>query len=192
MLSKGWIIAIVIVAGGAMFVGSLFLYGVGVANKETRLRNAITAKQVDNKSQYDNMWKKISQVAQVTDGQKQALLEIFTQHAQARSGGDSKNLLMKWVQESVPNVDTSTFNKLMTVITSSRDGFTERQRELLGLKMEHDNVIDLFPGSLVCSLLGRGKIDVKIVTSSRTENAFVEGKDDDVDVFQKKNKPAEK
>lgn len=191
-MGKGLIIGLAAIACGGLFVLAVFMWGVGVANKETRLRNSIAAKQTDNKNQYDNMWKKISQVAQVTDGQKQALLEIFTQHAQARTGGDSKNLLVKWVQESVPNVDTKTFEKLMVVITSSRDSFTERQRELLGLKLEDDNVIDLFPGSIVCSILGRTKIDVKIVTSSRTENAFVEGKDDDVDVFQKKNKPAEK
>jgi hypothetical protein len=176
---------------GLIFVFSLFLYGVSVNNKEVRLRNTITAKQKDNNSEYDNMWKKISQVAQVTDAQKDALKEILVSHAKARSGDDSKNLIMKWVQESIPNVDQSTYKTLMNVITSSRDSFTMRQKELLDLKREHDNLLDTFPSGTFLAMFGKQKIEVVIITSSRTEEAFKTGKDDDVNVFQKKG-PAEK
>ena len=79
----------------------------------------------------------------------------------------------------------------MNVITSSRDAFTMRQKEILDLKREHDNLLDTQPsGLLLASILGRQKIDVTIVISTRTDNAFKSGKDDDVDVFQKQ-KPAE-
>jgi hypothetical protein len=183
----GWL-----VVGGCTLMVLLFVIVIGVtaSNQEKRLRNAITAKQKDNQSQFDNMWKKISQVAQVTDGQKQALLEIFVQHAQARAGKGEDKALVKWIQESVPQVDTKTFAQLQNIIVSSRDAFTERQRELLDMKREHDNTIDLFPSSLFCG--GRPKIDVIIVTSTRADEAFKTGKDDDTDVFQKKSKPVEK
>ena len=80
---------------GILAVVALFLvvWFVGVMNQEVRLRNAIVAKQRDNTSEFDNMFKKISQVAQVTDAQKNALLEIFKGYAGARSadkeGGSS-------------------------------------------------------------------------------------------------------
>jgi hypothetical protein len=153
-------------------------------NKETRLRNQITAKQTDNTSEYDNLWKKLSQSAQVTDTQKEALREIIVGNAQARkSGGGS---LATMVHEAVPMVDTSTFNNLLNIVTSSRDAWTMRQKELIDLKREHDNIIDLFPSNLICMVLGRQKIDIKIVTSSRTGEAFKTGKDDDVDLFNRK------
>lgn len=191
-MGKGCLIAGIIGGVGALALIILLIYGVGVANKEARLRNTMKAKQTDNTNEYDNMWKKISQSAQVTDAQKNALKEIFVSHAQARSGGPDNNLLVKWVHESVPNVDTSTFNTLMNIITSSRDGFTMRQKELLDLKREDDNYFTTFPANMVMAVCGRDMMDVTIVTSSRTTEAFKTGKDDDVNVFQKPAGPAEK
>jgi len=174
-------IAGAILAG--LFLVIMFFWAVGVSNGEARMRNAIVAKQKDNTSEFDSMWKKIDQVAQVTDMQKEALKDIIVSHAKARTGAEeNKNLLMKWVQESVPNVDQSTFTKLMNVITSSRDGFAFRQKALLDLSREHNNLLTVFPCSMVLSILGRQPIDVTIVTSTRTENVFKTGKDDDVNL----------
>jgi hypothetical protein len=192
-MSKGWIITLAIGGSLILLLLILFVYGIGVNNKEARLRNAITAKQTDNTNEYDAMWKKIKQSAEVTDGQKEALRSIFVDHAKARAGeGGQKGALALWIKESCPNVDTSTFNQLMNIITGSRDRFTMRQKELLDLKREHDNMIDTFPSSLILSMLGRAKIEVTIVTSSRTKEAFRTGEDDDVSVFDKGKKPAEK
>ena len=69
----------------------------------------------------------------------------------------------------------------MNIITSSRDRWTMRQKELLDYKREHDNILDKIPSGWFPA--GRQKIDVKIITSSRTEAAFESGVDDDVDVF---------
>ena len=187
-----WVIGILAASGiFAVFALVICLYGIGVYNKEARLRNTIVNKQKDNTSEYDSLWKKISQAAQVTDGQKQALMEIIVGYANARKGSGGGSLA-QMIHEAVPNVDTSTFNNLQNIIVSSRDGWTMRQKELLDLKREHDNLIDTFPGNILLSILGRQKIDVVIVTSTRTENSFKTGKDDDVDVFGKKPQPVEK
>lgn len=172
--------------------GIIGIYWISVSNKEVGLRNTIQAKQKDNQSQFDLMWKKISQVAQVTDAQKNALIEIFNGHAQARSGKGEDKAIVKWIHESIPTVDTKSFTNLQNIIVSSRDTFADKQRELLDLSREHNNIIDMFPSSLFVG--GRGKIDVTIVTSSRTAETFRTGKDDDVQVFQPKidNKPEAK
>ena len=130
-----------VAAVGLLVLLILFMYGVSVNNKEVVLRNTILAKQRDNTNMYDKMWKTIAQTAQVTDAQKNALKEIFVAHAQARAV-DSKNLLMAWIKESIPNVDTSTFNKLMAIIVGERDGFAMRQKELLDVKREHDILLE--------------------------------------------------
>lgn len=176
------LVVLVIVIGA--FVG---VYVVSTLNKETGQANALNAKQRDNQSELDNTIKKISQTGQVTVAQKEALKEIIVGHAEARSAGKQGGSLANWIHEAVPNVDTSTFNNLQNLIAASRDRWTMQQKELLDLNREHDNTITMFPSSLVCSLFGRKKIDVTIVTSTRTVEAFKTGLDDDVNVFPKKD-----
>jgi len=165
--------------GGLMVIGSV----ISTSNQEVSLRTTIETKQRDNTSELDNAIKKISQSAQVTTAQKEALKEIIVGNSQARNtkGGS----LATFVTEAVPNVDTSTFNNLMNIITSSRDAWTMRQKELLDLSREHTTLLRRFPSGVILSILGRKEIPVTIVTSTRTEKAFETGKDDDVNVFNK-------
>jgi hypothetical protein len=74
---------------------------------------------------------------------------------------------------------------LQNTIVSQRDGFKFRQKELIGFKTEHDNLISTFPNNIYASLFNRNKIDIVIVTSTRTEESFKTGKDDNVDLFTK-------
>lgn len=152
-------------------------------NGEVGLRNAIKAKQVANQATFDNMVKQISQVAEVTEEQTRALKDIFLGHAAARTGEGSDRAIMKWVTESVPNVDTGVYKNLQNIIVAARNSFTSDQVALLDLKREHDSMLAKFPGSLF--LAGRQPMDVTIVTSSRTGQAFSSGKDDDTKVFNR-------
>jgi hypothetical protein len=174
---------------GAIFAVILLVMGVSFHNKDAVQRNLVTTKQTDNTSEMDAMWKIIEQNAQVTTAQKDALMEIFNGYASARTGDDGSASLMKWVTESVPNVDQSTFKQLMNTITAQREGFKFRQKELLDLNRERNTVLDQFPGSLLAMVCpgDHKKVTVVIVTSTRTQEAFKIGKDDDVDLF-KKNK----
>ena len=152
------------------------------SNDEHRLRNTIIAKQRDNQNQMDLMWKSISQSGQVAETERSTFIKLFTDYAHARTGGES-HPIMNWIKESVPEANPRLFASLMNIVVSQRTQFAFRQKELLDLKREHDNLIDLFPSCLFVG--GRGKIDVTIVTSSRTEDAFKSGKDDNVQMFGK-------
>ena len=159
---------------------------INVMNREVKLRNTIDAKQRDNVSEFDNMWKKIAQTTEVAGEHKNALREIFISHATARTDGKGQGgSIASWVQESVPNVNLDTMNNLQNIIIGSRDSWTMRQKELLDLKREHDNLIDVFPSSVVCGILGREKIDVTIVVSLKAEQDFKSGSDNDIKLFDK-------
>jgi len=183
-MSKGLIITLGIVG---IFVLILFVLGgsvIGTFNREVSLRTTIEQKQVDNRSEFDNFWKKISQVAQVTDAQKNAIKEILVGYADARSQGrDGNGSFINALHEAIPNLDLTTFNNLQNIIVGSRDGFTMRQKELLDLKREHDKLLRTFPSNIILGMFGRKPIDVMIVTSTKTEKTFETGKDDDVNVF---------
>lgn len=181
----GLIISVVLVL---IMVGIGCVIGVGYisySNSEIRLRNTIEAKQKDNTSEFDNMWKKIQQVAQVTEKERDSLMQVFNTYAQARSGGNDGQMVMKWIQESIPNVSSDLYKNLQNIITSSRDSWTMRQKELISLNNERNILIEQFPGSLFLS--GRPKIEIKIITSARTERTFETGRDDDTDLFSKKS-----
>lgn len=176
---------------GILLAIVLLVMSISFHNNEVTLRNTITAKQTDNKNQMDAMWKNIAQTAQVAEKDRESLSSIFKEYAQARNGTGDTKPIMNWIKEAVPNVQVNSdvFKTLMNIIVSQRDSFKFRQTELLDLGREHDNLIMKFPGNVFASLLGRKHIELVIVTSTRTENAFKTGKDDEVNLF---NTPAEK
>jgi hypothetical protein len=180
---KKSIIIMIVVA----FVLLVFGMGaIGTLNKEARLKNLVVAKQKDNTSEFDNMWKVIQQTAQVPEQKKEALKEIFNSYASARTGTGDGGSLMNWIKEAVPNVDVKVYDNLMNIIVSKRDAWTMRQKELIDIDREHNVMFDVFPSNIVLGIFGRQKTVITIVTSSRTEKAFETGKDDDVELFKKK------
>jgi len=182
---KYWLIGIgvVVLVTVLSFVGCAVSY----PNQEAEIRNLIASKQKDNESEFDNMWKKISQVAQVDEVARGTLKDIFVSHAQARTtGGAQDGSLMKWVTESVPSIDLSTTKQLINIITGSRDAWTQRQKELLDFSRQHNNLLMKTPSKQFIAWFGNPTpIEVQIITSTKSAEAMRTGKDDDVDVFGK-------
>jgi hypothetical protein len=181
------LIAIVSLIGLLATSAIVGMWWVSTSNSEIGLRNAMKQKQKDNENELaHNVQIKIKQAAQVTDAQTKALVDIIRGNSEARAegtkGGGSLALL---VREAVPNVDSSskTFQQLINVITSAREGFVMRQKELMAMKTQHDNIRQKFPSSIVCG--GRPEIEIVVVTSSQAAESFRTGKDDDNDVFKK-------
>lgn len=163
----------------------VIVYVFSVSNNEAGLRNLINAKQTANTTEQDNMWKTIKQTAQVTEAQKDAIMQVVVGYATARGGNGKAGSLATLVHESVPNVDTTAFVKLQNVIDSKRSEWTRAQKELIDYKREHDNLIDMQPSGLVCSILGRKKIEIVVITSAQTKETFRTGEENEVDLFQK-------
>jgi len=163
---------------------SFFVMWISCSNKEIALRNAINSKQIDNKNEFDNLWKKISQVSEVSLKDRETLEEIFNSYAESRTS-DNNDLIFKWVSESIPNVSSESFTNLQNIISSSRDSWTMRQKELIDLKREHDNMIDMFPSSIFVG--SRGKIEITIITSNKANESMESGIDDNVSVFGEEN-----
>jgi len=151
-------------------------YTLSVFNRADSLITLYEGKVQTNKADFDNMSKQIKQTAQVSKAQMDKLKEIYTSYAEARTGeGDSSNAIMKWVQESVPNVDTSVMTNLQNIIVANRNGWTERQRELVGITVEYNTMLRVRPSKWV--LRNYTKLDPAIITSEDTEQAFHSGQD---------------
>lgn len=169
-----------VVAFLAIYVG---MAAVSALNVEATSRTAMVAKQKANTSDFDAMKKTITQIAQTSKFEFDRLEEIFVKHAEARSGGEGKGAVMSWVQESVPNISSTTLNKLVNVIEEHRAAFNQRQKELVDLERENHLMFAKIPGGWVLSWLGRKPTNAQIVTSSETKKAFDTGEDNDTQLF---------
>ena len=165
----------------AIFLGGcpLITYG----NREADLRTSVEASQKANQVVYDRVWKTIQQQAGVTDKYQESFRAIYKDIMDARNPeGQAK--LVKFVKEANPNFDSGLFRQLMTSIEANRRDFEREQKTLIDIHAEHTRMFRKFPSSLYLGILGRKEMTIQLVTSTRTDNAFQTGKDDDTDLFK--------
>jgi hypothetical protein len=171
---------------GIVLIGIITLtWGISSYNGAASLKNTYEMKVKDNSSEFDNMWKKISQVCQIADSKKEAFRDIFNSYATARTPNGAGQVMF-WVKENAPALDLKVYDNAQNIIVASRDGWTMRQKEMVDIAREYNQRLVTFPQNLFLSMFGFQKIDPKVITSSRTEKAFESGKDDDVSLTPKK------
>jgi hypothetical protein len=172
-------VVVVVVLGGGYLLMSL-----SYKTTEVQVKNGVLAQQKSCEAYFDKMWKVISQKAQITDQYKEAFKEIYPALMAGRYGNEKGGSLMKWIQESNPNFDVSLYKDLMASVEAERAGFFREQQKLIDLNREHDNLLEQPVSGFF--LKGKAKIEIVIVTSDRTAQAFATGKDNDVDLFKNK------
>ena len=154
------------------------------SNTEIGLRNEAKAQQEKNEAVFDTTWKIISQQCQIKDDYKDSFRATWKDLMEAQSSGARTASLSVFVNKINPNFDASVFKKVMNTVESERKNFLNGQTKLLDIQREHENITTKFPGSLICS--GRPPLKVVIVTSSKTQDTFESGKEDDVNLSEKK------
>ena len=176
----GKVIAIVGV-GIVVLVLAVVIWAVGVHNRAIALETKAKAQQANLAVVHDQMWKTLQQKAGVTNEYKDAFAEIFPALIEGRykNGGG----LMKMITESNPDFDASLYKDLMDSIEGLRAKFATEQKKLLDIAAEHERLLASMPSSLIVG--GRDPIEVKLITSSRSNQALESGVDDDVELFNK-------
>lgn len=165
---------------GLVVIG-LLMY-MNYSNQEVRLRNAVKAQQEANTTSFDTCWKIIQGQAQVADKYKDSFKEIYTGLMEGRHY-EKGGALMKFITEANPTFDIRLFEKLSNSIEGQRTAFMRDQQKLIDLKREHDNLLVTMPSSFFVG--SRSPVEIKIVTSTKTEKTFETRKEDEVDVFKK-------
>jgi hypothetical protein len=169
-------------------VASLVIVGLGMKwhyqNLNQSLRNQAKAQEDVCKLVYDETWKIISQKAQVADQYKTAFKEIFPSLMEGRYGNERGGALMSFIHEHNPSFDASLYKDVMNSIEAQRHKWTDAQKMLRDIKLQHDNIRTTVPGSWFVG--GVEELKVTLVTSTRTGEVYKTGVDDDVSVFPKK------
>lgn len=175
-----------LVAAAVALVGAICLIGWGLAtyNTQASLQNVYNMKVKDNSSEFDNMWKTISQTCQIAENKKDAFHKIFVANSEARTPEDAGKMML-WVKENSPVVDLQIFDNAQNIIVGTRNSWTMRQKELVAIATVYNDNLVRQPTGLFLGFFGFKLIDPKLITSSRTEKAFETGKDDDVSLTPK-------
>jgi len=181
-MSKKVIVGIVV----AGLLGFIVLIGVmmniNYKNQEVELRNQATAQQDANKVTYDKVWKTIKQKASISDKYAKDFKDIFGGLMKSRYSGDQKgNPAFKWIQERNPDFSVELYKDLAAAIESNRAQFMRVQNRLIDIKRVHDNLRLKFPSKMFVG--SRGELVIQLVTSTKTEKTFDEGKEDNVELF---------
>ena len=178
-MKKGLVIGIISVLSVLIMFFALVAWGFGVHNKEVSLRNRAEAQQKNLEVVHDEVWKTIAEKAKVSNEYKDAFAEIYPQIMQNRyeSGGS----LMKWIQESNPDFDSSLYKDLMDTIEGKRVKFSNSQTMLLDIAREHKTLTQSMPSALIVG--SRPPIEVKLITSTRSKDAAESGVDDEILTF---------
>lgn len=174
-----------LIISGVVGITLLSLVGcpaISYNNREVDLRTQVEASQLANQAVYDRVWKTIAQQAGVADKYQESFRGIYKDIMNARNP-EGQGTLLKFITESNPNFDASLFSTLMTSIESNRRDFEREQKTLIDINREHSKLLRTFPSNLYMMMLGRKEIVIQLVTSSRTDDAFKTGQDNNVDLF---------
>lgn len=175
-------IAIALVISLLALIG--FSMSVNIKNREIDMREGILGQQKKTKTHHTNMWNILKEQAQVTDQYKEAFEKIFPEIIAGRyEKGDGS--LMKWIQEANPDFKTNLYEELMQSIRIERNGFINEQDRLIDMQREHTAYLRKWPNTwfLDSSLK---PVEIQIVSSTRTNEAFEKGVEDDIELFDKK------
>lgn len=169
-------ITVVVIGLGVLLAGTYF----SVNNEEKQLRNLAEAQRGKIETQYDAMWKIIQQKAKVTDEYKESFKDIFVGIIDGRySQGDGS--LMKWIQESNPNFDSTMYKDLMATIDIKRTEFMNTQNRMLDIIREHKNLCMTAPKCWFVS--NDTEIEYTIVSSTKSKATMQTGIEDDIELF---------
>lgn len=177
-MNKGLLVGLLGLAAAIMVVVLMY---VSYNNAEVRLRNQAEAQQQNLEVVYDATWKIIQQKAGVSSQYALDFKEIYPELMEGRYDNELGGALMSWITEHNPEFDTALYQDLMRSIEAERTKFAREQLRLLDIKREHDNVRETFPGSLFVG--SRPEIEIKLVTSAKTGEAFSTGQENDVELF---------
>lgn len=179
--------------GLVLFISlTLFFYDMSVDNKVISKREAFKAQDDIRKANYDKMFKVVAQTAQIPDHfmneAKEAFKEIYTPLMEGRYSNERGGALMSWINEHNPNFDLNTFGKmyerLQVAIEANREQFFVEQKKLIDIKRDYDVYVNQKPSKWFVND-GLKPLELKLITSTKTEKVFESGVEDDVELFKK-------
>ena len=179
-----------IIAGGIAFLAILLIIGAfGFRTDCLQAQNGIVAQYDQNRNNYDNMWKKFRETAQVKSEYVADLKKVWDGAMSGRYGAEGSKAVFQFIKEHNPNVDSALYSKMMSMIEAGRNSFEADQKQLIAKKNALNDVLSTTRAWVYNRFFGFPTIDMSmydIVTSGQTEEAFRTKQADEIDIFGNK------
>jgi len=108
-MKKGTLVFLILLGCALIFGAITFGMYVSATNKNVELKQLINAQRTATLANFDKMFKTIDQLVNVAEAKKDAAKELFKDVypdlMEGRYGKEKDGILMKWVQESNPQMD---------------------------------------------------------------------------------------
>ncbi len=130
---------------------------------------------------------KLKEALGVTKLQASAVEEVITKANESRYGEEGSQASIQWIMEQNPNLDQSTYAKILTLIEAGRNDFALAQKDKIDRVRSYKTALGTMPTSFFYRLAGyptSGFFEKyeKIVISGHAGNAFETGVDDGVEI----------
>lgn len=185
--------ALAIVGTLGLLVVIFLAVAFGYRSDCVRLEAKIVAQYKQDQNNYDNMWKKFREMAQVPEQYVEDMKKIWGDTMKGRYGAEGSKAVFQFIREHNPQLDAAVYTRLQAAIEAGRNSFAADQQQLLDIKREYTVVLQGNRALFVGWMFGFPKIDLDkydIVLSDQTDEAFRNKKANEVDIFNRK--PAEK
>lgn len=178
-------IVVMLLITGAVALSSI----IGIYNSCVNQEAGLEAQYKQNQNNYDSMYKRVMEVAGITDKYADDFKNIYDGVMKNRYGENGADAVFQMITEQNPQLDASVYKQVQQVIESSRESFMKDQKALLDKKQVYVAYLERIPTGPVARIMGFPRKDLTkfdIVSSDRTEKAFETKKDEPMDLGPKK------
>ena len=177
-------VGIALLAGIAFFV----IAYISANNTGNRYEQNIAASFTDSKNVLGQYAPKIREAIGVTKVQTKAVEDVITGANQSRYGADGSKAVTQFIAEQNPNLDQSTFTRIVSMVEAGRNDFQAAQKRTIDQNRAYKTALGNMPGSFFLHLAGYPTAEYTaahyddIVMSGHASDAFKTRRDDGVDM----------
>lgn len=167
------VLAIVVI----IVIGGITNY-IMAANYGNRAEQDIKAVWTNNQNILGQYTLKIQEAAQIPEMYKNDFKEVLTAAMEGRYGAGGSKATFQWIQENNLNFDSSTYNKLQTLIEAGRNEFQANQTRLIDTKRLYETNLGYIWRGFWLKAAGYPKVDLAIykpIVAGDTARAFETG-----------------
>lgn len=179
VLNKYKVLGIMIIVAIVVIVA--FSMNFSYDNKEVKLLNQYKAEEKNIEATYDNMWKSIKQIAQVTDKYEKGFKDIYVSITDKKYSKNDGTLL-NFIKEANPNFDIALYAKLANTIEIERRNFLNSQEKIIDIEREHNNLLAVVPSKWFMNSDVK-KLNFIVISSTQSKKVMKTRLDDNIEVF---------
>jgi hypothetical protein len=170
------IIAVIVVAIGALVVSCISAYNLG-----NRLETTLKATYSNNQNILAQYSQKVMEASQVPTIMRDDIVKVAKSAIEGRYGEGGSKAVLQAIVESNPQVDPAVYRQIQQIIEGGRNEFQSAQTRLIDQKRVYEEALGSFWTGMWLRIAGYPKVnlvDYKIITTDRTESVFKAGKEE--------------